>query len=174
MRRLPPASPEASESETRRHARALALSRLSVRDHSVRELVGYLTRKRFPESIAVETVETLVKERLLDERRLARSMIRSQATRGKGSECIHAKLRQQGVKIELSDVRSLFGEAAGHDELETARQVVAKRYPRALENERELKRAYAALRRRGFASDVARQALGNPPALDGADADEGY
>lgn len=153
----PPA--ERPEAEIRRDARELALKRLSLREHSGRELETYLKRKEIPAEIAAETVARLTDENLLDDRRYARAMTRSQAVREKGPGYILQKLRQKGVRIELNEVRELFGENSDRTELDLARHLVERRYPRAAQDDKELRRAYAALLRRGFSGEVARKAL---------------
>jgi regulatory protein len=160
------------EAEVRREARELALRRLSIREHSSRELETYLKQRQIPAEIAAETVAQLTEEKLQDDRRFARAMTRSQVVREKGPGFILQKLRQKGVRIELSEVKELFGDTSDHNELEMARKLVARRYPRASQDERELRRAYAALLRRGFSGDVARKALlGRVP--EGASDEEG-
>jgi regulatory protein len=145
--------------EIYQQALELALKRLSLREHSARELEQYLKKKQIPAPIAAQTVERLKQEGTLDDRRYARAMTRGQAMRDKGPTYILMKLRQKGVRIELGEVRALFGETADLPELEMARRLVERRYPRAASDEKEFRRAFAALLRRGFSSDVARKAL---------------
>lgn len=139
--------------------RELALKRLSLRENSAHELEIYLKRKEIPTDLIADTLATLIKEKLLDDRRYAQEMTRSQTARDKGPGYILQKLHQKGVRIELAEVRTLFGESTDHSELEMARKFVERRYPRAQEDEGELKRAYAAILRRGFSSEIARRAL---------------
>lgn len=168
-RRPDTSSPPAArpEAEVRREARELALRRLSLREHSGRELETYLKRREIPGTIAAETVAQLAEEKLVDDRRYARAMTRSQAVREKGPSYILQKLRQKGVHIELGEVRELFGETSDRSELELARHLVERRYPRAAQDQKELRRAYAALLRRGFSGEIVRKALfGRTPEED--------
>ena len=118
-------TPARSEAEYRQDARNLALSRLSVREYAARELLGYLKRKKIPAEIASETVQRLVEEKLLDDRRYARAVTRSQAVRDKGPSYILAKLKQKGVKIELDEVRLESGWSSHHRKT-TTRVLVGK------------------------------------------------
>lgn len=155
----------APETELRHEARQLSLKRLSLREHSARELATYLKQRQIPVSIATEVIEQLIEEKLLDDRRYARAMTRSQAVREKGPSYILQKLRQKGVRIELDEVKDLFKDTSDRSELEMARNLVQRRYPRAASDEKELRRAYSALLRRGFSGEIARKALfGRAPA----------
>lgn len=145
--------------EPQNEARELALKRLTLREHSARELEVYLERRGFSVEIIESTLALLMKEKLLDDRRYARSLTRSQALHEKGPGYIHQKLQQKGIRIELSEVRSLFNETSDRDEMEMARSLVERRYPRAHEDEAVLRRAYSALLRRGFSGEIARKAL---------------
>jgi regulatory protein len=140
-------------------ARELALKRLATREYSAQELAAYLRRRGIPAATAEETVGRLTEEKLQDDRRYARELTHSQVVREKGPDFILQKLRQKGVRIELDEVREIFARTSDRDELQMARNLVARRYRRAFEDERELRRAYAALIRRGFSDDVARKAL---------------
>src|SRR5437764_516024 len=94
-----PDRPPRPEAELRREARELALIRLSVREYAAKDLQSYLKRKGIPQPIAEETVSGLVEEKLLDDRRYARAVTRSQVVRDKGPGYIHSKLKQKGVRI---------------------------------------------------------------------------
>ena len=135
--------------------RQLALIRLSVREYGSGEMRAYLRRKGVDEPEAQEIVAELVKSGQISDERYSRVITRHQAHRGKGPHYIVAKLREKGVKTDARKVREFYREAAPMDELETARRVVEIRYPRAFEDEAERRRAYQALLRRGFSSDVA-------------------
>jgi regulatory protein len=148
--------------DPRREARDLALIRLSVREYGAREMLSYLKRKGIEAEVAAEVVHELTEEKLLDDRRYARAMTRSQANRDKGPGYILGKLKQKGVRIELSEVREIFSETSDRSEMEMAQRIVERRYPRALpptQDEKEVRRAYSALIRRGFSSETARKCL---------------
>jgi SOS response regulatory protein OraA/RecX len=142
-----------------RDARNLAMRRLSIRDYASLEMLAYLKSRKFPPDISTEVVQQLVDEKLLDDRRYARAVTRTQSIRDKGPGYILGKLKQKGVVIELDEVRTLFAEHSNMSELELARKLLERRYPRALAEEKDRKRAYGALLRRGFSAEIARECL---------------
>ncbi|MCM2280040.1 MAG: RecX family transcriptional regulator [Oligoflexia bacterium] len=140
-------------------ARELALRRLSLREHSAAELRTYLRRKGFAEGEADEAISELVTKGLIDDRRFARAFARAQVMRGKGPRQILAGLRAKGVRIELAEVSRIYSEVSEVDELQAARQLLERRYPKAAQDFKERRRAFQALLRRGFSAEVARQCL---------------
>jgi regulatory protein len=149
-----------TQAQLRQIALNLALKRLSSREHSTQELEVYLQRRDFPEDVIASVLASLTDQKLLDDRRYAREVAHSQAVREKGPNYILQKLRQKGVQIELDEVNKLYSETSNRDELEAAQHIVERRYSGAQQNETILRRAYAALLRRGFSHDIARKALG--------------
>ena len=137
----------------------LGAHRLTVREYSAREMVRYLLRKKFPKEVAELAVQQLVERRWLDDDRFARAVARSQVSRSKGPGAIRMKLMQKGVAMDLSQAKALFSEASVSSELEIAREVVQKKYPRAMEDQKQRQRAFAALIRRGFSAQIAQAAL---------------
>jgi SOS response regulatory protein OraA/RecX len=144
-----------------RPARELALARLSVREYGSLEMIQYLESKAIDTRSATEVVGQLVDEKLLDDERYVRSVIRNQARLGKGPDYILSRLQQKGVKIERSEVNALLGEITDCNELDRARKILNLRYPKAQEkgNEKEIRRAQAGLLRRGFSADTVRELL---------------
>lgn len=159
--KLDPNAPPRSDAEWLKDARNWALRRLTVREYAAREMLAYLERKQVPSEIAIQIISQLTEEKLLDDRRYARAATRSQSIRGKGPAYILMKLKQKGVRIELDEVRTIFSETSDQNELEMARNLVERRYPRAQSDTKELRRAYAALLRRGFSTEVVRECLFN-------------
>jgi regulatory protein len=142
--------------------RGLALRRISIREYGAAELKSYLIRKGATSAQAEEVVNELVADQRVDDRRYARVIARHQAFRDKGPAYILAKLRQKGLKLSLREVQSLYEESLPNtreSELEMAREVLERRYPHALENPSEKKRAYQGLLRRGFSRDVIQKCL---------------
>ena len=70
----PETSKDRPEAEIRREARETALRRLSVREHSAKELEAYLKKKQIPPSIVTETVTQLAEEKLLDDPQVLRDL----------------------------------------------------------------------------------------------------
>lgn len=140
-------------------ARNLALRRLSVREYSRLEMSQYLKRKEIPEEVITATVQSLVDEGLLEDERYARMIARHQVLRGKGPMYVLQKLKQKGVRTDLSHVKSLMGQMGDRDELSTARGIVERKYPGFDSDRKMAARAFRALLNRGFSSQVARAAI---------------
>ncbi len=140
----------------------LALRRISIREYGASELKAYLIRKGATPAQAEEVVDQLVADKRIDDHRYARVIARHQAFRDKGPAYVLAKLRQKGLKLSMSEVHALYEESlpnSRESELEMAREVLERRYPRALESQSEKKRAYEGLLRRGFSRDVVSKCL---------------
>jgi len=148
--------------------RNLALRRLAIREYGSGEMRAYLRRKGVSSQGAAETVEALVKEKLIDDRRYARVIVRDQSFKDKGPTAILAKLRQKGVQIELREVREIFGSAADVSEAEAVKRILDRRYPNAKKDPKEARRAYMALLRRGFSSAMIRHFLSFADGADGS------
>ncbi|MBI3542643.1 MAG: regulatory protein RecX [Deltaproteobacteria bacterium] len=146
----------------------LALRRLSAREYSAHELAAYLERKEISREDAAEVVAKLVADRLLDDDRYARMMVRYQAGRGKGAGYIRMKLKAKGVELSTVQTRALLGQVADKSELTTARELIERKYPDASKDRAAAAKAIQALMRRGFSYDIARKAL------SGAAPDEDY
>ena len=137
----------------------LGAHRLSIREYSAREMTRYLLRKKFSQSVAEKAVEQLIERHWLNDDRFARAVARSQVGRSKGPGSIRMKLMQKGVSMDMSQAKALFSEASEISELQMAREVVQKKYPRAMEDQKQRQRAFSALIRRGFSSQIAQAAL---------------
>jgi len=154
-------SPEAGAPDTPNappNAKELALRRLSLREYSSAELLGYLRRKGVPEDEAREAVRELEERGLIDPARYGAAIARSQIARGKGPMAVLAKLRRRGLSADLSDARRLYLAEAG--EAEAIRKVLATRFPDLDPGDRvAVAKAYQALLRRGFSPAEIRQVL---------------
>src|SRR4051794_35199844 len=102
----PPPDPNRPRAEWLTEARDKAMHRLSVREHSRVEIRNYLKRRKTPEDVVEEVIQSLVDRGYLSEDRFARSLIRDQAMRGKGPQYIRQKLQQKGVRKELKEIAS--------------------------------------------------------------------
>lgn len=169
--RRPPRSPRPPASEplppfTDSELRGMALHRLGVREYSGRELEQYLLRKvraREGREAATERLKTLVteltSEGLISDARYSRVVARHQFHRDKGPMAVARRLGQKGVRIDSREARTLFNEASGMTEQDRIRSIVERRYPRALTEEAERRRAYQALLRRGFSGGAVAEVL---------------
>ncbi len=152
-------------------AYVVALRRVGRRESSARELQDYLSQRGFSEQIVAFTVKRMVAERLVDDARFTRMLIRQEASMGRGAVRIRLKLKQKGVDLGVSEVRSEAEELTGVPELEMAKDLLARKFGSLqLEDSGEarkeyeerraiLARAYQYLIRRGFSHEVARKAL---------------
>jgi regulatory protein len=150
---------ERSDKKPKASPRELALARLNVREYAAKEMADYLARKRVDPREAAEVVADLVRSGLIDDRRYARIIARSQASRGKGPRYVQQKLKMKGVKIDVRELQTLLEETSGQDELSRAREIVERRYPQFAEDIKERKRAWDALLRRGFSMETVRKCL---------------
>lgn len=137
----------------------VALRRLTAREYSSAEMRAYLERKGFSSEAAVEAVAELVRQRFLDDRRYLEAMVRYQAGRGKGPAYIRAKLKQKGLDVAAGEIKSMLSQFAGKTEVESAREVVERRYPGYQTDRAVAAKAIQALLRRGFSYDVAKLAV---------------
>ncbi len=144
-------------------ARAAAVALLARRDHFSAELRRKLLERGFEPAAALEALEALEAERLLDDARCLERFVAYRAERGQGPLRIALDLKAHGVPAErigpaleaAADWRALartvrrrrFGAAAPADWSEKARQARFLQY-------------------RGFSSDDIRAAIGAELELD--------
>src|SRR5690242_15230047 len=142
----------------REHARTVAWQALNRRERTEAELRALLGRKR----VAPEDIEAVIGELLasgfVDDARFAERFADDRRRLdGWGAERIEQRLRALGIEPELAGSAAGARGAAG--ELEAAVDVLRRRVPRVPENRRERDRALGLLVRRGYAVDVAYDAL---------------
>jgi len=131
---------------------------LAHRSRSRRELEDRLAAKGHATEIVERTVEGLEGEGLLDDAAFAAALVADKRRlAGWGRTRIAAELAKRGVDRRLAD--AALGPDDRGEEVERALAVLVRRRvddPRA---ERERKRAFDALRRRGFSTAVAYEAV---------------
>jgi regulatory protein len=152
------------------HARALAWRALNRRERTVAELAGHLADKRV-EPAAIETVVgELLEQGYLDDasyaRRFAEDRRRLDAW---GAERIERRLLSLGVDRDL--VRAAVGEQDHSAELDAACELLARRFPAPPETPRDLERALGFLVRKGYALELAHDALRRHHGADSYDWD---
>lgn len=135
---------------------------LERRAYSRRELVDRLVRKEFDEPVARECVGALVGAGLVDDRRLAESVVRLELERTPaGAGLLEAKLARRGIERGMASevVReALRGRSARDDALTVARKR-ARALADGLSHEARWRRLMGALSRRGFGAEEAREAV---------------
>lgn len=143
--------------------RVLARFRLGVREYSARELERYLRRKGVEAGEAERVVAELGEKGLLSDARYSRVIAREQVRRDKGPMAIAQKLGAKGVRVDLRAARELYHEANdGQDERSAILSILERRYPRAAAgggDERERRRAFQGLLRRGFSRALVAEIL---------------
>ena len=82
-------------------ARRKALDLLARREHAVRELRDKLIARGVDRQVAGDTVENLVVEGLVSDRRFVEDFLRARKNRGYGPLRIQAELRRRGIDDEL-------------------------------------------------------------------------
>ncbi len=146
-------------SQLRQHAvvalateKAIAL--LSYRQMSGKELLSKLKQKGVPAGAAQAAVERLYELRMLDDEAYARAIVRHYANKGYGSARIRMELNRRGIDRDYWD-DSLEEAPDNSDKLD--RLLRAKLSDP--EDRNEVRKATAALFRRGFSWEEIRAAL---------------
>ena len=139
-------------------ARALALekalSAVSQRQMSARELREKLRQKGFDADTADYCVTWLLERRLLDEESYAAAIVRHYAAKGYGSGRVRAELTRRGIPRELLD-EALRAMPEAPDKID---RFIAARL-RDPEDRDAVRKLSAALYRRGYSGEEIRSAL---------------
>ena len=154
------------EKDIRAVAKDHALKRLNRRECSSRDIYLHLTKKGIPSDIASTVVEDLKKLNLINDERFAKLLTREQASRGKGPYVIRQKLKDKGITLDLGQMKILSEEVTNTTELDSAKNLVMRKYPEAWKDKKDTARALQTLLRRGFSYSVAREALSSPATDD--------
>ena len=140
--------------------RALDLAHRAVGrgERTVSELRSLLEQKRVgPEAINAAVAE-LCAEGLLDDARYARRFTEDKRElEGWGSERIARDLRRRGVPPDV--IEAAVGDRTPEAELATALVLLARRFPKPPRDERDRERAWRLLVRRGYAPEIAYDAV---------------
>jgi regulatory protein len=158
-----PGSAAAYEAEERRQeAFDIAWRFLAHRDRTEAEVRRNFTRKRIDPALVEEVVAALLEGNYLDDAAFARRFVEDRRNLDRwGSERIERRLAELGV--DRDEIRSALAgggdEAGGHDELQAACDLLARRFPHPPETPRDLERALGFLVRKGYDLDLAHDAL---------------
>ena len=125
---------------------------ISYRDHSRRELLDKL-RRDYPPEAAEAAVSRLEELGLIDDARYARRLASDLVDiKHLGERGVREKLREKGVDRDLID--EVVSEL-DFDDRQQIREIIEKRFARALGDEKGRRRAVSALQRMGFGySDI--------------------
>jgi regulatory protein len=158
-----PASPEAGaqtspEADPAERARALAWRSLNKRDRTVDEVGGMLLGKRVEPAVADQVVTELIELGYLDDARYAQRFAEDRRRLdGWGSERIARRLRELGVDRDHID--AAIAAQDPEEEMAAAVELLRRRCPDPPATRAERDRALGILVRRGYAPDLAFDAL---------------
>jgi regulatory protein len=139
-------------------ARALAWKSLNRRDRTVDELGGLLLGKRVEPTVADQVVTELIELGYLDDARYAERFAEDRRRLdGWGSERIARRLRELGVDREHVD--AALAAQDPEEEMAAALELLRRRCPEPPATRAERDRALGILVRRGYAPDLAFDAL---------------
>ena len=164
---LEPGSAAAYEAEERRQeAFDLAWRYLSHRDRTEAEVRRNFARKRIEPALVEEVVAALLEGGYVDDVKYAQRFVEDRRNLdGWGSERIERRLNELGVdRAQIraalaSGVSGADDDDGGHDELQAACDLLARRFPHPPETPRDLERALGFLVRKGYALELAHDAL---------------
>jgi regulatory protein len=155
MIRRPPRDPDARPAVTARYA---ALRLLGRRDYTRAEITARLLSKGYNRDEIDVTVQALVADRSLDDRRAAVAHVRAASRlKGRGRMRIARELEQRGIAKDLA--REVLSELPAGDERDAIRRFLErKRFPER-PTPAERRRTFQQLLRRGFTVDAVSKAL---------------
>jgi regulatory protein len=157
-----PAAPEVDPVE---RARALAWRSLNRRDRTVDEVGGMLLGKRVEPAVADQVVTELIELGYLDDARYAERFAEDRRRLdGWGSERIARRLRELGVDREL--VEAAVAAQDPEEEMAAALELLRRRCPAPPASRPERDRALGILLRRGYAPELALEALRRHAGVD--------
>jgi regulatory protein len=149
------AQPARSELE---RALDLAYRAVARRERTVAELRTFLELKRVGPAAIEAVVGELGEAGLLDDARYARRFAEDKRNLDRwGSERIARDLRRRGVAPDM--IEAALADRAPGDELATALIVLAQRFGRPPSDDRERGNAWSVLVRRGYAPEIAYEAV---------------
>ena len=153
-------------------ARQVCLDQLAHAPRTRAELAAVLARRGVPDDAAQEVLGRLSEVGMIDDALFA-SMWVSSRHRGRGlaGRALQQELRRKGVDDGV--VREAVGELDADQELQTARQLVARRLPatRGLEPQARVRRLAGMLARKGYPAGTAFRVVREALAAEGADVD---
>lgn len=141
-----------------RRAQEKALYLLEYRSHSKKELADKIARTAASKEAAQEAANRMEDLGLIDDARYARDYARSLFLRKKfGSRRVKQELLQKGIDRDLAD--EILGEYAQLDTGETIYDILSRKYPAFMQDEKVRRRAVAALQRFGYSFEEIRSAM---------------
>jgi regulatory protein len=152
------AVPPAPEVDPVERARGLAWRSLNKRDRTINEVGGMLLGKRVEPAVADQVVTELIELGYLNDARYAERFAEDRRRLDAwGSDRIARRLRELGVDQE--SIEAAVGAQDPEEELDAARELLRRRCPTPPTNRAERDRALGILIRRGYAPELAFDAL---------------
>lgn len=149
---------EAPQADPLERARALAWRSLNRRDRTVDEVGGMLLGKRVEPAVADQVVTELIELGYLDDARYAERFAEDRRRLdGWGSERIARRLRELGVDREA--IEAAVSAQDPEEEMGAALELLRRRFPGPPATRAERDRALGVLMRRGYAPELALEAL---------------
>jgi regulatory protein len=140
------------------HALELAFHYLGRRDRTVLEMRRYLEGKRIEPSTIDAALAHLQREGYLDDARFARQFAEDKRLLDEwGADRIERRLLTLGVPSRL--VREAVEARDRGGELDAARALLQRRFPRLADDPRERQRAFGVLARKGYDPELAWDAI---------------
>jgi regulatory protein len=149
-----PSTDNNNDAKAYKEARDFALRHLGRRECSTQSLRRRIVQHGTSSDVADVIVEDLAKISYVDDERFSKMLIRQQVSQLKGPRFIRQKLREQGINLSAAQVTAISSEVTDTTEVETARNLVERKYPKAWDDKKIAARASQALLRRGFSYDI--------------------
>ena len=131
---------------------------LARRDRTEAEVRRRLERNDVEAAVVEEVLDTLRADGYLDDAGYARRFAEDRRNLdGWGAERIERRLAELGV--DRDHIRQALADDDGHDELDAACELLARRFPDPPETPRDLERALGFLVRKGYDLELAHDAL---------------
>ncbi len=137
-------------------ARQICLRMLTTAPRTQAQLAAAMRRRGVPEYAAAAVLARFAEVKLIDDAMFARAWVDSRHHgRGLASRALSAELRQRGVARD--DIQAALSELSPDVELETARELVARRLPgtAAMPVPQRIRRLVGVLARKGYSSGLA-------------------
>ena len=153
-----------SEPEWLAKAFGIAAAHIGRRERTVAEVEAHLERKGIPATTAAAVVAELVETQALDDARFAGLfVVDKRGLEQWGVERIRRGLRERGIDRDLAE-HALATESAAEGtgpegELDRACALLRRRFPEPPQNRRDRDRALGMLVRKGYASELALDAI---------------
>jgi SOS response regulatory protein OraA/RecX len=162
-----------AEPDHEKVARSVALRLLTAAPRSRAQLAEAMARRDVPEEVAERVLDRFTEVGLVDDAAYAEVLVRSRhAERGLSRRALAMELRKRGVDETTAAVA--LEQVDEGDEEQAARALARRRLAatRGLDRETRLRRAYAALGRKGYGGGLVSRVVREELAAEGADADE--